>query len=116
MAAGAHRILVLGGGLPGYFDASAQEKREVFLPRFRALLAEWEELGARVVASFCDDVYQVGPATPAAWAWYLIFELDELETAGAMIERVRTEVDGVRLDRYVRFEVRFGRPFWAREE
>ncbi len=33
-----------------------------------------------------------------------------------MIERVRTEVDGVRLDRYVRFEVRFGRPFWAREE
>ncbi len=116
MAAGAHRILVLGGGLPGYFEASEQEKREVFLPRFRALLAEWEELGARVVASFCDDVYQVGPSTPAAWAWYLIFELDELETAGKMIERVRTEVDGVRLDRYVQFEVRFGRPFWAREE
>jgi hypothetical protein len=112
MAAGAHRILVLGGGLPGYFEASEHEKREVFLPRFRALLAEWEELGARVIASFCDDVYQVGPA----WAWYLIFEVDELETAGKMIERVRTEVDGVRLDRYVRFEVRFGRPFWAREE
>ena len=33
-----------------------------------------------------------------------------------MIERVRTEVDGVRLDRYVRFEARLGRPFWAREE
>jgi hypothetical protein len=33
-----------------------------------------------------------------------------------MIDRVRTEVDGVRLDRYVRFEVRVGRPFWAREE
>jgi hypothetical protein len=33
-----------------------------------------------------------------------------------MIERVRTDVDGVRLDRYVRFEVRIGRPFWAREE
>ena len=33
-----------------------------------------------------------------------------------MIERVRTEVDGVRLDRYVRFETRIGRPFWAREE
>ena len=58
---GPHRILVLGGGLPGYFEASEQEKREVFLPRFRALLAEWEELGARVVASFCDDVLSGRP-------------------------------------------------------
>jgi hypothetical protein len=114
--AGPHRILVLGGGLPAYFAATEEEKREVFLPRFRGLLAEWEELGARVVASFCDDVLQVGPVTPTAWAWYLIFEIDELEVAAKMIERVRTEVDGVRLDRYVRFETRVGRPFWAREE
>ena len=116
MAAGAYRILVLGGGLPGYFEASDQEKCEVFLPRFRALLAEWEELGAQVVASFCDDVLQVGPVSANSWAWYLIFEVDELETVAKMIERVRAEVDGVRLDRYVRFEARVGRPFWAREE
>jgi hypothetical protein len=113
---GPHRILVLGGGLPAYFDAPEAEKRDVFLPRFRALLAEWEELGARVVASFCDDVLQVGPVTGAAWVWYLIFEVDDLEVAAEMIERVRVEVDGVRLDRYVRFETRLGRPFWAREE
>lgn len=113
---GPHRILVLGGGLPAYFEAPEDEKRDVFLPRFRALLAEWEELGARVIASFCDDVLQVGPATPGAWAWYLIFEVDDLDVAAKMIERVRLEVDGVRLDRYVAFEVRIGRPFWAREE
>ncbi len=113
---GPHRILVLGGGLPAYFEASEEEKRDVFLPRFRALLAEWEALGARVVASFCDDVLQVGPVNAAAWAWYLIFEVDGLEIAAKMIERVRSEVDGVRLDRYVRFETRLGRPFWAREE
>ena len=113
---GHHRILMLGGGLPAYFEAPEEEKRDVFLPRFRALLAEWEELGARVVASFCDDVLQVGPVTPTAWAWFLIFDVDELGTAAKMIERVRVEVDGVRLDRYVRFEVRVGRPFWAREE
>ena len=94
--AGPHRILVLGGGLPAYFDASEDEKRDVFLPRFKTLLAEWEELGAR--------------------AWYLIFEVDELDTAAAMIDLVRREQDGVRLDRYVRLEVRIGRPFWEREE
>jgi len=114
--AGPHRILVLGGGLPAYFDASEDEKRDVFLPRFRALLAEWEELGARVIASFCDDVLQVGPVTPGTWAWYLIFEVDDLDIPSKMIDRVRAEADGVRLDRYVRFEIRIGRPFWAREE
>jgi hypothetical protein len=114
--AGLHRILMLGGGLPAYFEASEQEKRDVFLPRFRAVLAEWEELGARVVASFCDDVLQVGPVSATSWAWYLIFEVDEFETAAKMIDRVRTDSDGVRLDRYVRFEARIGRPFWAREE
>src|SRR2546429_8594451 len=110
-----NRVLVLGGGRPAFFDASAEEKRDVFLPAFRALLAEWERLGARVVASFCDDVHQVGPV-PGAWAWYLIFEVDDLDVGQAMINRVREQVDGVRLDRYVRFELRVGRPFWAREE
>jgi hypothetical protein len=112
----AHRILVLGGGLPAYFEASEEEKSSVFRPAFRAMLADWEARGARVVASFCDDVLQVGPAVPERWAWYLVFDVDDLDVATAMIERVRAKVDGVRLDRYVRFEVRIGRPFWARED
>jgi hypothetical protein len=112
----AHRVLVLGGGLPAYFDLSENDKRDVFLPAFRALLADWKQCGARIVASFCDDVHQVGPVVPGAWAWYLIFELDDLAVAEEMINRVREEVDGVRLDRYARFELRIGRPFWAREE
>jgi hypothetical protein len=112
----AHRILVLGGGTSGYFDASEEEKRDVFLPAFRAMLAEWETLGAHVVASFCDDVLQVGPVTSGRWAWYLVFDVDDLDVAGAMMNRVRAVVDGVRLDRYLQLEVRVGRPFWAREE
>jgi hypothetical protein len=111
-----YRVLVLGGGLAGFFEASEEEKAEVFLPAFRRLLARWEELGARVVASFCDDVLQVGPAEPGAWAWYLVFDLDDLDVAAEMIGAVREPIDGVRLDKYVRFELRIGRPFWAREE
>ena len=110
------RILVLGGGLTAYFDSSEEHKRDVFLPAFRAMLAHWETMGAQVVASFCDDVLQVGPAEPGRWTWYLVFEIDDLDVAAAMMNRVRTEVEGVRLDRYVRFEIRVGRPFWAREE
>jgi hypothetical protein len=111
-----YRVLVLGGGLPAYFAASEEEKTETFLPAFKGLLARWEQAGARVVASFCDDVLQVGPVALDAWAWYLIFEVDNLDVPAKMIERVRAHVEGVRLDRYVRFEVRIGRPFWAREE
>jgi hypothetical protein len=110
------RVLMLGGGLPAYFDASADEKENAFLPRFRALLADWEELGARVVASFCDDVLQVGPVVPGAWAWYLIYDVDDHETAAKMLDAVRRDRDGIRLDKYVRFELRLGRPFFAREE
>ena len=112
----AHRILVLGGGLPAYFEAPEAEKHAVFSPAFRAMLADWEALGARIVASFCDDVLQVGPVEPGGWAWYLLFEVDDLDVAAAMMNRVRAGADGVRLDRYVRFDVRVGRPFWAREE
>jgi hypothetical protein len=112
----AHRILVLGGGTSGYFGASEEEKHDVFLPAFRVMLADWEELGARVVASFCDDVLQVGPVSPERWVWYLVFDVDDLDVAAAMMDRVRTEVGGVRLDRYLQFEARVGRPFWAREE
>jgi hypothetical protein len=110
------RVLLLGGGLPAYFDANEDEKQNVFQPRFRALLAEWEELGARVVASFCDDVLQVGPVVPGAWAWYLIYDVDDLATATQMLDAVRVDRDGTRLDKYVRFELRLGRPFFAREE
>lgn len=107
---------MLGGGLPAYFESSEEEKEEQFRPAFRALLAGWEAAGARVVASFSDDVLQVGPAGPGHWAWYLIFEVDDVDVVAAMMKRVREEVDGVRLDRWVRFETRIGRPFWAREE
>jgi hypothetical protein len=111
------RVLVLGGGLPAYFDADEVEKQNTFLPRFRAVLAEWEALGARVVASFCDDVLQVGPVVPGAWAWYLLYDVDDFEVAGQLLEAVRSpDEDGIRLDKYVRFEVRLGRPFFAREE
>lgn len=111
-----YRIMVAGSALESFFAASPDEKAERAVPRFKQLLAEWEELGARVVASLCDDVFQVGPTESPRWAWYLLFDVDDLDVAAAMIQATREEVNGARADQYFRFELRVGRPFWAREE
>lgn len=111
-----YRVMLCGAPLESFFSASEEEKGDRFMPRFVAVLAEWEAIGARVVASFCDDVLMVAPPGTVDFSWYLIFEVDDLDVVAAMINAVRTKVDGVRLDRYVRFEARIGRPFWAREE
>lgn len=110
------RIMVVGSGTDAFFDASDSERSDVFFPRFTRMLGEWEELGARVVSSFCDDVFQVGEADAPFWAWYLIFEIDEIDIAAQMMQASRQTVDGVRLDTWIRLQVRFGRPFFAREE
>lgn len=107
--------MVVGCATPTFFAAPEQEKESRFLPRFKQVLAEWEELGARVIASFCDDVLQVG-ATQHPWAWNLIYEIDDLDVAAAMVQAVRELVDGVRLDTYVQIQLRVGRAFFAREE
>jgi hypothetical protein len=111
-----YRVMVTGCGTPMFFDASDSERREIFLPRFRQMIAEWEELGARPIASFVDDVFQMGETTEPFWAWYLIFEIDALDVGAQMIQAGRQAVDGVRLDRWIRLNLRIGRPFFAREE
>jgi hypothetical protein len=111
-----YRIMVMGSALENFFAASEVEKNDAMMPCLKRVLAEWEELGARVVSSFCDDVFQVGPTEPSKPAWYLLFDVDDLDTAAAMIQATREEVGGFRADRYFTFELRIGRPFFAREE
>lgn len=111
-----HRVMVAGTATDAFFSASDEEKETKAMPCFKRILAEWEELGARIVASMCDDVFQVGVAQLPRWAWYLLFDVDDLDVAAAMIQATREQVDGVRGDAYFRFELTVGRPFWAREE
>ena len=73
-----YRVLVLGCGTAAWAEATDAERTEVFLPRFKQMLAEWEELGARPLCTFVDDVFKVGKTPDPFWSWYLIFELDDI--------------------------------------
>jgi hypothetical protein len=111
-----YRVMIVGAGTSAFFQANDAERMGTFLPRFRQMIKEWEELGARPVATFVDDVLQMGETTEPFWAWYLIFEIDRLEVAAQMIQAAREPIDGVRLDTWIRLELRLGRPFFATEE
>ncbi len=105
------RVLILGAATRGWYEADDQDRRTRILPRFQAMMDEWRELGARVLATLDDDLFMVGPPGSAGFTWYLIVEVDSLDTLAAMTQRVRETIDGVRMDRYVRFQARIGRPF-----
>ena len=111
-----YRVMIVGAGTRAFFEATDEQRLEEFLPRFKQMIAEWEELGARVLSSFSDDVFQVGETETPFWAWYLIFEVDTLDVAAQMIQASRQTVAGARMDKWIRLDLRIGRPFFAREE
>jgi hypothetical protein len=110
-----YRAILLGAATSGWFQASDEERREKILPRFRAMLEEWRAAGAKVLATIDDDLFMVGEPGSPDFTWYLIFEVPSLEAIAGMIQCVRKNVDGVRLDKYIRIEARQGRPFFLLE-
>lgn len=110
-----YRVLLLGAATQGWYGATDEERREKALPRFKQVTEHWQRLGARPLATLDDDLFMVGEPSGPDFTWYLMFELDELDTLAAMIQAVRESVDGVRLDAYVRFQARVGRPFFLIE-
>ncbi|WP_293856829.1 hypothetical protein [uncultured Alsobacter sp.] len=109
------RAVLLGAATQGWFNASDEERRQQVLPRFKQMIQEWSDMGAKVLATVDDDLFMVGEPGAPDFTWYLIFEVPSIDVLAAMIHRVRTTVDGVRLDRYIRIEGRLGRPFFLLE-
>lgn len=110
-----YRAILLGAATQGWFNASDEERREKVLPRFKQMIEEWTQMGAKALATVDDDLFMVGEPGAPDFTWYLIFEIPSLEVFAAMIHRVRQTVDGTRLDRYIRIEGRLGRPFFLIE-
>lgn len=109
------RVVILGAATEGWYQASAEDRRDRILPRIKGMFAEWQDLGARVLATMDDDLFMVGQPTGQGWSWYLVFDVPDAGTVAAMIDAARAEVNGVRLDRCIRLEARIGRPFFLLE-
>ena len=112
---GSLRVLFLGAMTSAWYEASDDERRERILPRFTGLMQEWRDLGATTIATLDDDLLMVGQPVSTGYTFFLMFEVERLETAVEMIQRIREPVDGVRMDTYARFEARIGRPFFLLE-
>jgi len=98
-----------------WYSANDDERRQRILPRFKQLVEEWREIGANVLATMDDDLLMVGEPRSTGFTFYVMVEIERLEDAVEMIQRVRETVNGVRMDEYLRFEVRVGRPLFLFE-
>jgi len=111
----AKRAIFLGAMTPAYYAVDTDDERARVIARFRQLVNEWRGLGARVVGTLDDDLFMVGEPGSPRFTFYLMFDIDDPQVAIEMIHRIRVPVDGIRMDQYVRFEARIGRPFFLLE-
>jgi len=102
----------MGSLLPAWYVEGDEERMQKVLPAMKALLDSWEELGANLLSSFDDDFFVVGPPASADYSIYLIYDVPSLDIVVNMLQLVRGYVGDVRLDRYLRFEARIGRPLF----
>lgn len=109
------RAVLLGAMTSAYYEASEDVRRTRILPRFKQLVEEWRELSVAILATVDDDLLMVGEPRSTGYTFYVVVEVARLEDVTAMIQRIRETVDGVRMDEYVRFEARVGRPFFLLE-
>jgi len=109
------RMLVLGSAEPSFYGAPAELKREIHAA-LRRLFAVWQEWGARYLGSFDDDLLMVGMPRARKHHFTIIYEVESLEMASAMMNLFRKEIDGVCLNHYVRFEAMLGQGFFPADE
>jgi hypothetical protein len=108
-----YRVLLMSAATDGWFQRPDNSMRELVVARMRRFFREWEERGATLLASVDDDYFLVGQPTSLEYTIFLIYEVPTLDIVADLIASVREDVDGVRLDRYFRFEARVGRQLFV---
>ena len=106
-----YRVLVLLAATDGWFAATPGE-REAATDELRAVLGEAEARGARLLASFDDDVFLTGPPAPLPYTIFVLYDVDDLAVVVELVHRLRTSS----LSRFLRLEARVGRRLFVLDQ
>lgn len=105
-----YRVLVLAASTEGWY-ASAEAERAHVLDALRALFERVGANGARLLASFDDDLFATGQPSSLPYSIYAIYEVDDLSVIVAMVHELRSE-----LGHMLRLEARVGRPLFLLDD
>jgi hypothetical protein len=105
------RVLVMIAATDGWFGATAAG-REAATDELRTVLRETEDGGARLLASFDDDLFLTGQPAPLAYTIFALYDVDDLGVVVALVHRLRTSS----LSRFLRLEARVGRPLFVLDQ
>jgi len=103
-----HRVLVLVASTDGWYGAAGEE-REAATDELGAIFREAEEAGARLIASFDDDLFLTGQPAPLPYSIFVLYDVDDLTVVVRLVHRLRTSPAA----RYLRLEARVGRPLFV---
>jgi len=110
------RVMIFIACRDGWYDATDRERDEEALPALRALLDDWKDMGLDLIGSFDDDYFLVGQPGSLQYPIYILAEVPSIDRLITIVNRARTTVDGLRADRYFRFEARAGRRLFLLEK
>ncbi len=103
-----YRVLVLVASTDGWYEASA-EARDAATDELGRILLEAEEGGARLLASFDDDLFLTGQPAPLPYTIFVLYDVDDLAVVVRLVHRLRTSD----VARFLRLEARVGRPLFV---
>jgi hypothetical protein len=103
-----YRVLVLVASTDGWYAADSGA-RGAALAELAAMLKEFGEEGATLVASFDDDLFLTGQPAPLPYTIFCLYDVDSLDPVVQLVHRLRSSP----LSRYLRLEARVGRPLFV---
>ena len=106
-----YRVLVLVAATDGWYGAT-REEREAATDELGAILREAEDAGARMLASFDDDLFLTGQPAPLPYTIFVLYDVDDLAVVVRLVHRLRMS----EVARYLRLEARVGRPLFVLED
>lgn len=106
-----YRVLVLIAATDGWFEASPGE-RGAATDQLRDALRATEARGARLLASFDDDLFMTGQPAPLPYTIFVLYDVDDLAVVVSLVHRLRSSD----LSRFLRLEARVGRKLFVLDQ